>query len=46
LIVSPQAHERTTLRFIGPWTFREVFYLFSGLGGYLSPTIAYLELDK
>jgi hypothetical protein len=23
---------------LGPWAFREVFYLFSGPGGYLSPT--------
>jgi hypothetical protein len=38
LVVSPQAHERMTLRFIGPWAFREVLYSFSGPGGYLSPT--------
>jgi hypothetical protein len=40
LVVPPQAHERMTLRFIGPWAFREVFYSFSGPGGYLSPTDA------
>jgi hypothetical protein len=25
---------------LGPWAFREVFYSFSGPGGYLSPTVA------
>jgi hypothetical protein len=29
---------------LGPWAFREVFYLFSGPGGYLSPTGALLQL--
>jgi hypothetical protein len=23
---------------LGPWAFREIFYFFSGPGGYLSPT--------
>jgi hypothetical protein len=39
LVVPPQAHEGVTLRFIGPWAFREVFYPSSGPGGYLSPTV-------
>jgi hypothetical protein len=28
---------------LGPWAFREVFYSFSGPGGYLSPTGGALE---
>jgi hypothetical protein len=26
---------------LGPWAFREVFYSFSGPGGYLSPTVSF-----
>ena len=36
--VPPQAHEGMTLRTIGPKAFREVFWPYSGPGGYLSPT--------
>jgi hypothetical protein len=28
---------------LGPWAFREVFYSFSGPGGYLSPTKGYIK---
>jgi hypothetical protein len=28
-----------TYDLLGPWAFREVFYSFSGPGGYLSPTV-------
>jgi ribonuclease HI len=34
-----------TLRLLGPWAFREVFYSFSGPRGYLSPTVWRMYFD-
>jgi hypothetical protein len=34
----PRPTKERSYDLLGPWAFREIFYFFSGPGGYLSPT--------
>jgi hypothetical protein len=45
LVVSPRPTKEWPYDLLGPWAFREVFYSFSGPGGYLSPTEGEHEID-